>query len=103
MIPSSPIRGRAAVTPASALAVDVLVAVMEGLDVVGVERHDVSQDAREMYRARDVLAHDGRLDGVAGGPADREHPVRAHEDGARVVAGERLHDPAADLLVADQR
>src|SRR6201989_2668841 len=103
MIPSSPIRGRAGVTPESALAVDVLVAVMAGLDVVGVERRDVAEHAREVHRAGDVLAHHGRLDGVAWPGPHGEHAVGAHQHGGGTMVLQRLDDAVADLLVADQR
>src|SRR5262245_41308515 len=103
MMPSRPIRGlptgRAA---ASALAVDVLVAVMQCLDAFRVEWDDVAERAREMDGPSHVLAHHRGLDGVSGGGADREYAVGAHEDRGRVVALERLHDAAADRLVADQ-
>src|SRR4051812_30209046 len=101
MIPSRPIlglsTGRAA---ASALAVDVLVAVMECLDAFRVERCDVAERACEVNGPSHVLAHHRGLDGVPGGGADGEHAVRAHEDSGRVVALQRLHDAAADRLVA---
>src|SRR3954471_20179016 len=104
MMPSRPIlglpTGRAA---ASALAVDVLVAVMQCLDAFRVEWYDVAERAREVNGPSHVLAHHRGLDGVSGGGADREHAVRAHEHRARVVALQGLHDPAADRLVADQR
>src|SRR4051812_1987816 len=116
--PSSPIRGRPCAIPAGAgstrvcvctirssltLSVDVLVARPERVDVVGLERLHGTERAREVDRARDVLAHDRRLDRVARGRADGEDAVRAHEHRGRAVAGQRRDDGAPDLLVADAR
>src|ERR1700752_1247482 len=104
MIPSRAIlglpTGRAA---ASALAVDVLVAVMQCLDAFRVEWYDVAERACEVDGPGHVLAHHRGLDRVSGGRADREHAMCAHQDRGRVMALERLHDPAADRLVSDQR
>src|SRR4051812_32330309 len=105
MMPSRPMRGRARPLPgasASALAVDVLVAVMERVDLLLGQWDRLPERAREVDGAGDVLAHDRRLDRVARGGADREHAVAAHEHRRRAMAGERLHHRAADLLVADE-
>src|SRR4051794_30981317 len=101
MIPSTPIRGR--VTVRSALSVDVLIAVIEGVDVLGGEGDGRAEAPCEMHGACDVLAHDRGLDGVAWTATDGEDSVAAHEHGRRAVAVERVHDPAANLRVADQR
>src|SRR4051812_911750 len=104
MMPSRPILGLPTGRPAgSALAVDVLVAVMQCLDAFRVEWSDVAERTCEVDGPSHVLAHHGGLDGVSGGGADREHAVRAHEHCGGVVALQRLHDPAADPLVAAQR
>src|SRR3954467_8081936 len=99
MIPSRPILGLAGGAAVSALAVDVLVAVMQCLDAFRVEWDDVAERTGEVDGARDVLAHHCRLDRVARGRADREDAVRAHQDGRRAMLLERLGDAAADLLV----
>src|SRR5438093_3621486 len=107
MIPSRPIRGLActragaSTTCDSALAIDVLVAVVEGVDAVGLQRRDGAERAGEVDDARGVLAHHRGLDRVARPLAESEDAVAAHQDGARAVRGERVDDPAADLLVAD--
>src|SRR4051795_3869657 len=101
MMPSSPMRGSR--RPVSALSVDVVVAVIERIDVLLIERYGVAEGAGEVHGAGGVLAHDGRLDCLERPAADREHAVRAHQHGGRAVAGQRLDDAAADLLVADQR
>src|SRR5215208_4724573 len=101
MIPSTPIRGRATVD--SALAVDVLVTVIEGVDLVSGEWDGLAVDPCEMHGACDVLAHDRGLDGVAGTATDGEDSVAAHQHGRRAVGAERLDDAAPDLGVADQR
>src|SRR3954464_6138378 len=103
MMPSRPILGLPTESAAaSALAVDVLVAVMQCLDAFRVEWYDVAERACEVDGPSHVLAHHRRLDRGAGGGADREHAVRAHEHRGRRVAFERLDDPTADRLVADQ-
>src|SRR3954467_9677665 len=86
-----------------ALGGDVLIAVMQCLDAFRVEWYDVAERTCEVDGPSHVLAHHGGLDGVSGGGADREHAVRAHEHCGGMVALQRLHDPAADRLVADQR
>src|ERR1700748_3599493 len=100
MIPSSPIRGREGT--ASALAIDVLVAVVERIDVLLLERDGLAERPREVHDPGGVLAHHRRLDRLAGPGAEREHAVAAHQDRSRAVRRERLHDGAADLLVADE-
>src|SRR3954470_4932487 len=101
MMPSSPMRGSR--RPVSALSVDVVVAVIERIDVLLIERYGVAQGTGEVHGASGVLAHDGGLDRLKRPAADRGHPVRAHQRGGGAMAGERLDDAAADLLVADQR
>src|SRR3954447_21180138 len=96
MTPSSPMRGL------SALAIDVLVAVVEGIDGLLLERLDGPERARQVDDPRGLLAHDGGLERLARAAAQREHAVGAHEHGGRAVAGKRLDDATADLLVADQ-
>src|SRR4051794_26164386 len=118
MTPRSPMRGRACAIPAGGasrrgcvfmvpsslpLSIDVLVALPERVDVLGLERLDGAERPGQVDRARDVLAHDRRLDSVARARADREDAVGAHEDRGRAMAGERLDDAAPDLLVADER
>src|SRR4029453_5117305 len=100
MMPSSPMRGRAGM--ASALSVDVLVAVVERIDVLSGERYGIAEHLREMHGACGVLAHHRRLDRVAGPGAEGEHAVAAQQHGRRAVRGERLDNDAADLLVADE-
>src|SRR3954451_13655091 len=105
--PSRPMRGRACPASAGAgstrgcvctipssltLSVDVLVALPERVDVVGLDRVHGSERAGEVHGARDVLAHHRRLDRLARARADREDPVRAHQHGRRAVARERLDD-----------
>src|SRR6478609_4355140 len=103
MMPSSPMRGRGgAGGMPSALSVDVLVAVVERIDVLWGERDGIAEHPREMDRAGGVLAHHRRLDRVAGAGAEGEHAMAAQEHGRRAVAGQRLDDDAADLLVADE-
>src|SRR5919108_4353918 len=101
MMPSSPMRGRLRV--ASALSVDVLVAMVERIDVLFREGDGFSKGAREVDGARDVLAHHRRLDRGAGVGPEGEHAVIAKQHGGRAVRSERLDDRAADLLVADAR
>src|SRR5215211_7185370 len=105
MTPSRPIRGRSGACPAaaSALAVDVLVAVIERVDLLWFERDGVSERAREVHGAGDVLAHHGGLDRLARRGADGEDAVRAHQHRRGAMRGERLDDAVADLLAADQR
>src|SRR3954451_20245053 len=100
MMPSTPMRGRAGI--ASALSVDVLVAVVERIDVLSGERDGIAEHPREVHSAGDVLAHHRRLDRVAGPGAEGEHAVAAQQDGRRAVVGERLDHDAPDLLVTDQ-
>src|SRR5919106_3513374 len=108
MTPSIPTRGFVASGGAisrdwvSVLAIDLLVAVVEGVDAVRVERLERTHGPRDVDHARRVLAHDGGLDRLPRTLAEREHAVRAHQDGPRAPAGERLDDAAAELLVADQ-
>src|SRR3954451_21416273 len=98
MIPSRPIRGRACTTLpcssawVSALAIDVLVAVVQRIHRAGLERHDGPERAREVHRARDVLAHHRALDGLARALADREPAVVAHQHCARAMLADRLDD-----------
>src|SRR3954469_17392956 len=103
MIPSRPMRGRAAPgpDPASALPVDVLVAVMERVHLLVADARHLAEAASEMDGARDVLAHHRRLDRLARAGADREHAVAAHQHRRGARAGQRLDDPVADLLAAD--
>src|SRR5690242_21739213 len=107
MIPSRPIRGRVCTSLSSssawvsALAIDVLVAVVERVDVHWLERLDRPERAREVHRARDVFAHHRALDGVARALAEREHAMAAHQHRAGAVLADRLDDAAAELLVAD--
>src|ERR1700741_4402941 len=103
MIPSRPIRGRPSATePGSALAVDVLVAVMEPLHVVVADARHLSQAAGEVDRARDVLAHHGSLERLPRAGPYGEDAVAAHQHRGGPRAGQRLDHAAADLLVADQ-
>src|SRR5919202_1805228 len=98
MIPSRPIRGfdrtsrASSMTSVSTLAIDVLVAVVEGIDALGLEGLDVAQRAGEVDGARGVLAHHRGLHRVAGVAADREHAVAAHQHGLRAMLGKRLDD-----------
>src|SRR5690349_8242691 len=101
MIPSTPTRGRVATR--SALAVNVLVAVIERVDFLSSERDGRAEGPCEMHGACDVLAHDRGFDGVARTATDREDSVAAHEHGRRAVVLERVDDPAPDLRVTDQR
>src|SRR5215218_1719120 len=98
MIPSSPIRGLVS----SALSIDALVAGVEGVDALRLERLDRTHRAGEMDDPRGVLAHHGGLDRLARAGADSEHAVVAHEDGGGALRGDCVDDSAADLLVADQ-
>src|SRR5215470_1472485 len=95
MIPKIPIRGlRSLITaslrvghsrvrsPAgSALAVLVLVSPVQGVDLVGRQRGDLTPHAGQMDRAGRVLAHHRRLDRVARGGAHGEHPMAAQQHG----------------------
>src|SRR4051812_29198468 len=101
MIPRTPTRGLRLTR--SALAVDVVVAVIEGVDVLSRQGDGRAEGPCEMHGACDVLAHDRGLEGVAGTATEREDSVAAHQHGGRAVVLQRLDDPAADLLVADQR
>src|SRR3954454_23867257 len=101
MMPSTPTRGRVATR--SALSVNVLVAVIERVDLLGCQGNGGAEAPCEMHGACDVLAHDRGLDGVALTATDGEDSVAAHQHRRRAVILERLDDPAADLLVADQR
>src|SRR3954454_22002933 len=107
MTPSSPMRGRACAIPAGGasrrgcvctipssltLSIDVLVALPERVDVVRLERLDRPERSGQVDGARDVLAHDRRLDRVARGRADGEDAVGAHEHRRRAVALQRLDD-----------
>src|SRR4051794_31514997 len=109
MIPSRPIRGRVPMASAlrgltrSALAIDVLVAVEEGVDVGGLEDLHRAERVGEMHCPRDVLAHHRGLHRVPRRRADREDAVAAHEHGGRAARAERLDDAAPDRLVADER
>src|ERR1700754_1536377 len=98
MMPSTPTRGRVATR--STLSVDVLVAVIEGVDFLSSERDGRAEGPCEVHGACDVLAHDRGLDGVARTATDGEDSVAAHEHRGRAVVLQRLDDPAADLLVA---
>src|SRR6478609_4171610 len=100
MMPSTPTRGRVATR--SALSVNVLVAVIERVDLLGGQGDGGAEGPCEMHGACDVLAHDRGLDGVARTATDREDAVAAHEHGRGAVAVERVDDPAPDLGVADQ-
>src|SRR3954464_14898748 len=101
MMPSTPTLGRVAAR-SSALSVNVLVAVIERVDLLGGQGDGSAEGPCEMHGACDVLAHDRGLDGVAWTATDGEDSVAAHEHGGRAVLGERVDDPAADLGVADQ-
>src|SRR4051812_27951276 len=109
MMPSRPIRGRVRtsrpswVAWVSALAIDVLVAVVERVDAVGVQLLDRPERSGQVHGLRRVLAHHGALDRLARALAEREDPVGAHQHRARTVAPDRVDDAATDLLVADQR
>src|SRR3954469_24970095 len=93
MMPSRPILGLPTGRPAgSALAVDVLVAVMQCLDAFRVEWDDVAERACEVDGPSHVLAHHRRFDGVACGGADREHTMRPHQDRGGVMALQCLDD-----------
>src|SRR3954453_20062636 len=100
MIPSTPTRGRVATR--SALSVDVLVAVIEGVDLLGGQGDGCAEGPCQMHGACDVLAHDRGLDRVAWTATEGEDSVAAHEHGRRAVLGEGPDDPAADPGVADQ-
>src|ERR1041384_8176733 len=91
MIPSTPIRGRVCTTLPSSrawvsvLAIDVLVAVVQRVDMDRLQRLDGTERAREVHRARGVLAHHCALDGVARALAEREDAVVAHQHRPRAV------------------
>src|SRR5436190_22719097 len=87
----------------SALSVDVLVPVVEGVDALLGNRNELAALARDVYRPGDVLAEDRGLDGILRGDADRERAVVAHQHGARPVAAQGLDDAAPDRVVADDR
>src|SRR6478735_3382522 len=86
----------------SALAVDVLVAVEQGVDVVRRDARRLTELARDVHRSGDVLAHDGSLDGGAGVLAAGEDAEVAHQDGRGPAVGERVDDAPPDGVVADQ-
>src|SRR5919108_4718528 len=109
MIPNSPIRGLVRGTPSpsslvrgSVLAIDVVVAVVEGVDARVLERLDGSHQAGEMHDPRRVLARDRRLDRLARPRAQREDAVAAHQNRGRAMGADRLDDAAPDLLAPDQ-
>src|SRR5689334_7684624 len=87
----------------SSLAVDVLVAVEEGVDVVLLDRDRGAELARDVHGAGDVLAHHRGLDRGPGGRPDAEDAVVLHEHCGRAALAQGLDDPAADRVVADDR
>src|SRR5919202_7150610 len=109
MMPSSPIRGRVrssrpfSAALVSVLAIDVLVAVIERVDALGVELLDRPERAGQVHGLRGLLAHHRALERRAWPVADGEHAVAAHEHRAGAVRADRLDHAAPDLLVADQR
>ena len=92
---------RGSATVLSALAVDGVVAVKEGIDVLSGQGHGLSERLGEVHGPGDVLAHHRRLDGIPCGAADREDAVVSHQHRRRSVLGQQLDDPAADLVVPD--
>lgn len=53
--------------------------------------------------SRGILDHDGGLHRVLRGDSDGEGAVVAHQDSSGAMTAERLDDPAADRVVADDR
>src|SRR5215813_636683 len=103
MIPRTPIRGlRPAIKSSllgtsgwggrarSALAVLVLVAAVQRVDLLRRQRFEVALLTGEPHGARDVFAHHRRLHGGARGAADSEHAVAAQQHRGRAVPGQRL-------------
>src|SRR5690606_3487954 len=63
------------------LSVDVLVAVVEVVDVLRLDRQGFAELPGDVDGTGDVLAHHGGLDGGLGVLADGEDAVVLHEDG----------------------
>src|SRR5699024_3738569 len=87
--------------PASALAVDVLVAVVEGVDQALLDGQRLAELAGDVHGARDLLDHHGGLHRGAGVLPDGERAVVLHQHGGAAMALQRLDDAAADRVVAD--
>ena len=62
------------------MAVDVLVAVEQGVDLRGAECDRIAELTSDVDGPGDVLAHDSGLDRRAGVVADGEDAMALHED-----------------------
>src|SRR5215470_2026976 len=87
----------------SALAVFRGVPAVQGVDLVGRQGLRLTEHPGQVDRSGGVFAHHGGLDRGAGGAADGENTVVAHEHGGRAVPGQGGHDTPAYLVPADER
>src|SRR5699024_5544911 len=76
--------------PGSALAVDVLVAVVEGVDQALLDGQRLPELSGDVHGARDLLDHHGGLHRGAGVLADGERAVVLHQHGRAAMALQRL-------------
>ena len=84
------------------LSVDVLVAVVEGVDVMLFDGNEGTARSRDVHGLGDLLDHDGGLDGSTCVAPDREGAVVAHEDSRRARFAQGIDDAAPDRVVADE-
>src|SRR5216684_5700153 len=96
MIPRMPMRGlrptgavmSSVLLLQSTLAVIVLVARVQRVHLLGGQRRQLAESEGQMDGTRHVFAHHGGLHRLAGGTADGEHAVAAHQHGGGAVPGQ---------------
>src|SRR5690606_33303626 len=85
----------------SLLSVDVLVALVERVDMLLVDRDRVAQLARDVHGSRHFLAHHRGFDCGLGVLSDSERTVVAHQHGRAAGLAQRGHDAAANRIIAN--